>query len=179
MWAAFHKCCRYIFQSYRRLTCRCMMRVKHVHVIGGHIDLVLRWNGAQVFAVLFSAVMSRLSVDVVWVSPSFPPCVSLCLHPLHRSLSLFCLSLPDSWFLHVKLESLLRGVSFESRTPLYAPAPTPPVGDSLPAVSMVTSLLIVCSELWLFNFGVVEDENEWGSLGGKTSRLRFLWCGSC
>lgn len=39
--------------------------------------------------------------------------------------------------------------------PLSAPAPAPqplPVGDSLPAVSMVTWLLIVCSELWLFFF---------------------------
>lgn len=60
-------------------------------------------------------------------------------------------------------KSLLRPVSFESRSRLYTPAPAPqplPVGDSLPAVSMVTWLLIVCSELWLFNFAGVQDENE-------------------
>lgn len=51
---------------------------------------------------------------------------------------------------------------------LSAPAPAPqplPVGDSLPAVSMVTWLLIVCSELWHFFFffsifAGVPDGNE-------------------
>lgn len=105
--------------------------------------------------------MSRLSVDQVWASH-----LSIGASVLHLSPPFLILSLSLS--LSVKLESLLRAVS-----PSIPPSSLllPPPASSLPAVSMVTSLLIVCSELWLFNFGGVEDENEWS--------LSFSFCCCC
>jgi len=52
---------------------------------------------------------------------------------------------------------------------LFPSVHPPPVGDSLPAVSMVTSLLIVCGGLRHFDVGVVEDER------GRS----FLFCVMC
>lgn len=99
--------------------------------------------------------------------------ISICLwlHPLH-----LCLSLSSF--------NLSYGLFPLNPAPLYTPPPPqpPPVGDSLPAVSMVTSLLIVCGELWLFSFGGAQDENEclvscffrWKNFSGFCDVIRSL-----
>lgn len=99
------------------------------------------------FSIWFGLVRMHLG-SFLLLFLSVPPSVFLVasLSPLFLS-SLLSLSLSPS-SLNISYGAFLLNLS-----PSVLPtATTLPVGDTLPAVSMVTSLLIVCSELWLFNF---------------------------
>jgi len=114
-----------------------------------HTETVLKWSGLEW---TYSESLSISSSFPLCPSPSpSPHTLSVFNHSISPFLSFVCiwlvihLSFRQAW---ISLSGRFLWIPQPSITHPPRP-PTPPVGDPLPAVSMVTSLLIVCSELWL------------------------------
>lgn len=144
-----------------------------------NVDLVVHFwwfaDNNRIFHNIDPKMLMRIKsghiLSLSFLSVSLPVCIfhHLCRHPLHWFFFPLFSAPPFLAFdppLAIWLISLLWGISFESHALLHTHTrpPTPPTGDSLLAVSMVTSLLIVSSEVWLFNFSGAVDENVRGIL---------------